>query len=172
MNETSSQVDTSEQDPLGSPRTATDWRAVLDCGGPFAVLRVLNARARFRFTGLYHADPPLLRNLSLFDRENPTLNVSGAVCPLDETYCSIVVAAERTFGTRDAAHDQRLALHPARDTVISYVGVPLRRANGVLWGTLCHFDVRPRLVPVSELPVLQSAAAALARWLDTMPPIA
>lgn len=135
-----------------------------------AVLGYLNSRTRFRFTGLYHADPPQLRNLLLFDRENPQLNVSGEVCPLEETYCALVFGGERPFGTRDAARDERLASHTARETVISYGGVPVRRANGLVWGTLCHFDVRPRLLPMREIPVLESAATIMAAWLDSLPP--
>src|SRR5690349_7006368 len=43
--------------------------------GPKGALEFLNARTRYRFTGIYHAEPPLLRNLFLFDRENPSLHV-------------------------------------------------------------------------------------------------
>lgn len=154
-----------------STSTSLDDRCgeLLASEGPMAVLGYLNSRTRFRFTGLYQADPPQLRNLLLFDRENPQLNVSGEVCPLEATYCSLVWGAERAFHTRDAARDERLASHPARETVISYCGVPIRRANGLVWGTLCHFDVRPRLVPTREVPVLESAAAIIAAWLDSLP---
>lgn len=147
-----------------------DCRAILLADGPMAVLGFLNHRTRFRFTGVYRADPPYLRNLLLFDRENPSLNVSGEVCPLDETYCALVYGGERPFGTRNAPRDTRLASHPARDSVVSYFGVPIRRANGFVWGTLCHFDVRPRLVPTLEIPVLESAASTIAAWLDTAAP--
>lgn len=135
-----------------------------------AVLSALNRRTRFRYTGVYHADPPYLRNLLLFDRENPRLNLSGEVCPLEETYCSLVYRTARTFGTRNAPRDERLVSHPRRDNVISYFGVPIRRANGTVWGTLCHFDVKPRLVATVEIPVLESAASIIAVWLDSVPP--
>jgi hypothetical protein len=133
--------------------------------GVLAALELLNARTRFRFTGIYRAEPPLLRNVFLVDRENPTINVSGAVCPLDETYCAITCARESAFTTRDAAHDARLVGHPARDSVISYAGIPLRLAGGRAWGTLCHFDLRPRLLARGELPLLEAAAPVLVRFL-------
>jgi len=139
--------------------------------GPQAALAFLNARTRYRFTGIYHADPPLLRNMFLFDRENPALRAAtGPVCPIDETYCGIVVADEAEFATGDATLDARLTAHPAREAVISYAGVPLRLASGRPWGTLCHFDVRPRLLLGRELAVLQAAAPVLMRWLRARAP--
>lgn len=139
--------------------------ARLHAHGASSALELLNARTRFRFTGVYRAEPPLLRNIFLVDRENPAINVSGAVCPLDETYCAITCAREAAFATRDATHDARLVEHPARDSVISYAGVPLRLPGGRAWGTLCHFDLRPRLLPPTELAVLDAAAPVFVRWL-------
>ena len=152
------------------PRDATTRRVVrevharLDGEGVLAALVWLNARTRFRFTGLYRAEPPLLRNLYLVDRENPALNVSGKVCPLDETYCAITCAGDASFTTPDARHDARLVEHPARRSVISYAGVPVRLAGGV-WATLCHYDLRPRLLPPTELAHLDAAASIFAGWL-------
>lgn len=134
--------------------------------GPRAALEYLNQRTRFRFTGIYQADPPVLRNLILVDRENPSLDASGAVCPLDETYCAITCAREALFRTIDAPNDPRLVSHPARDSVISYAGVPLRLADGRAWGTLCHFDLRPRLLPAAELRLLEAVAPDFAARLE------
>ena len=134
--------------------------------GVVGALRYLNARTRFRFTGVYHADPPLLRNVFLFDRENPALNVSGENAPLEETYCSITYATHRPFLANDAPRDPRAPAHAACDPVISYAGVPIRRGSGMVWGTLCHFDVRPRLLESGELEVLEIVAPLFGRWLD------
>ena len=163
-------LDTREE--VGPPRdpnarrVVTDVQTRLRIRGPLAALACLNARVRFRFTGLYHADPPVLRNLYLVDRENPTLNVSGDVCPLDETYCAITCAREASFSTRDARVDARLREHPARHSVLSYSGVPLRLADGSAWGTLCHFDLRPRLLPATELALLEAVAPIFVHWLQ------
>lgn len=142
-------------------------------GGARGALEFLNARTRFRFTGIYHADPPFLRNVFLHDRENPSLALaSGAIAPIDETYCGLVVADRREFMTGDAALDARLTGHPARESVISYAGVPLRLPSGCAWGTLCHFDVRPRLLLGAELEVLHAAAPVLMTWLREHKPLA
>lgn len=141
---------------------ARDCESIMEEAGPIAVLRFLNARTRFRFSGIYRADPPLLRNLFMFDRENPTLNVSGEVSRLDETYCALVCGDERPFATESSAMDLRLVHHAARERVRSYCGVPLRSGSGRVWGTLCHHDVRPRLLSRAEISVLECVAAALA----------
>lgn len=155
----------------GPPRDATTRRFIqevsarLDRHGALDALGWLNARTRFRFTGLYRAEPPKLRNLFLVDRENPELNVSGEECSLDETYCAITFARDASFSTSDAGRDPRLVAHPARRSVISYAGVPLRLADGRVWGTLCHYDLRPRLLPPTELAQLDAVAPVFALWL-------
>ena len=122
-------------------------------------LEFLNGRTRFRFSGIYRVDPPLLCNVVLFDRENPDMNLSGEVTQLDDTYCALTYASG-PFETADSVSDARLLHHAARNSIISYAGVPLRLSNGHLWGTLCHFDVRPRLLPLGERSVLESVAPA------------
>jgi len=138
-------------------RISADLSAILRTSEVHTALAYLNARTRFRFTGIYRVDPPMLRNVHLFDRENPALNVSGKACPLDDTYCSITAGTDSPFTTSEAGVDPRLVLHAARDSVISYAGVPIR--------TLCHFDVRPRLIPAAEVPVLESVVAVFAAWI-------
>lgn len=135
---------------------------LLSTDGPLAALRFLNERTRFRFTGVYRAEPPLLRNVHLYDRENPTLNVSGDVSRLDDTYCAIVWGGDRPFATADAPLDTRLVAHASRESIRSYCGVPIRHESGSVFGTLCHFDVRPRLLSPTEIEVLTLAASCFA----------
>ena len=157
---------------VGSPAdTARQCCEVLSRAGPLAALRFLNARTRFRFTGVYRAEPPYLRNLYLFDRENPALNVSGDVSNLDDTFCAIPCIQNGPFGTPNTLRDERLAAHAARERVRSYCGVPIRLDSGCVWGTLCHFDVRPRLVSPSETEVLLLVASGLAPRLIQLVPV-
>ena len=130
-----------------------------------AALGMLNRRTRFRFTGLYRVEASNLRNVALFDRENPGLSISGAVCALTDTYCSIVHERGRPFRVSDAPAEARLRTHPARDSIQSYAGVPVRLPGGRVLGTLCHFDGRPRIMPTSELAVLREVAPLLVTWL-------
>ena len=141
------------------------WRALLAGQGIRGVLGHLNARTRFRFTGLYRAEPPRLHNLCLYDRENPSLQLKDDITRLEATFCSVVCDRNAPLAIADAARDERAREHPASDSFLSYVGVPVRHGSDRVWGTLCHFDPRPRIVPPGEIDVLESAAAVIADWL-------
>lgn len=130
--------------------------------GAHAVLATLNSRTRFRFTGLYRVEAPVLRNVALFDRENPMLRAAGECSALRDTYCNIVAANALALAIANAAEDGRVIGHPARASVLSYIGVPVRNQAGRVVGTLCHWDLRPRLAPAGELIVLERVAALLA----------
>jgi GAF domain-containing protein len=130
--------------------------------GVHAALAFLNGRTRHRFTAVYRFDPPMLRTLGLFDRENPTLRLGGDK-PMRETYCSLVWESAAPFATDDSGRDTRLVDHPARESVIAYCGVPIFADDGSCFGSLCHFDLRPRLAPITELPLLERAAPLVLR---------
>ena len=130
---------------------------LLERRGLHALLAHLNGRTRHRYTGVYTFAPPMLRNVSLFDRENPGI-VRGGDTPMAETYCSVVGADGQPFATGNSQHDPRLVAHPARSSVLAYCGVPLRDETGRCFGTLCHFDMRPRLIPAAEIPILAEVA--------------
>lgn len=117
-------------------RVVAELRPMLERYGVAALLALLNARTRYRFTGVYRMEPPLLRNVHLYDRENPSLDGSGGSDPL-----------------------------VAPGAMLSSLGVPIRGADGRVSGTLCHFDCRPRLVPFGEEVVLARAATTFAAEL-------
>lgn len=159
---------TASTDPLAVFETAL--RVTLQSSGMDLALAMLNSRTRYRFTGVYRVDPPMLRNLYLFDRENPALSLGGENVPLESTYCGIVASTQAPFLAENAPTDPRLAAHPSRDSVVSYVGVPVRNADGRVFGTLCHYDVRPRMLPENELAVLEITSRCIASWLASHPP--
>ena len=99
---TSAQTDgpVDRQEPLSPVRD--ELREVLRTVGPVAALGYLNARVRFRYTGIFHPEPPLLRNFHLFDRENPTLNVSGNVIALVDGYCGLAASSGGSRADRKA----------------------------------------------------------------------
>ena len=138
---------------------------ILERQGVHEALRFLNSRASHRFTGLYRFEAETLRNIALLDAEVPAVT-KGDDVPREATYCSIVGVFERPFTTEDAKRDSRLREHPARDSVRSYCGVLLRSPGGQPYGTLCHFDLVPRDVPVEELPLMEAAAPLLMHALD------
>ena len=143
---------------------ALEIESALTAGRLHEALRLLNDRTRHRFTGIFRLDPPMMRNVALYDRENPQLRLCGDI-PLRETYCSIALETLSPVTIRDARIEPRVADHPARDSVLSYCGVPLLAADGRAVGTLCHYDLRPRLIPVAELPLLRRVAPMVARMI-------
>ena len=146
-------------------------REAFASSGMPGALAYLNGRTRFRFTGVYRAEPPLLRNLCLYDRENPRVLSRGEVTELESTFCSVVCGTAAAFATSDAARDQRTRRHPAGERFLSYVGVPIREPGGRVWGTLCHFDPRPRLVPPGEVAALESVSPLIGAWLREREPL-
>lgn len=148
----------------------SEFVAVLERSGLHDALGYLNGRARFRFTGLYRSEASVLVNESLYDRENPSLIQGGEIHQLRDTYCSIVLATRDVFVTDDSLVDPRLEQSQVRRTVISYCGVPIRTPNGRVAGVLCHYDLRPRLLPAGELVILTSVTPYLASRLQTSPP--
>ena len=129
--------------------------------GMYAALEVLNLRTRYRYTGVYQVAPPLLRNVCLFDRENPRVRTMDDLV-LHDSYCGIVARSGESFAVKNSQTDARLTSHPARATMIAYHGFPLRDTTDRCFGSLCHWDVRPRLLPKGEAQLLHDVAPMIA----------
>lgn len=131
-----------------------------------SALAKLNARTNLRFTGVYRFEPPLLRSVVLFDRENPTLPLGGDAAPLDDTFCSIVRATGSPQLIDNVEARAEHAARAERSGVLAYCGVPLMESNGEAFGTLCHFDLRPRITPAAEIDALVHLAPAVMRAVE------
>ncbi|MFL5561142.1 MAG: hypothetical protein ACJ79K_06685 [Gemmatimonadaceae bacterium] len=161
----------SRQGGIATASRASEWLEAtvrrfdeyLGAEGLHRALGYLNSRTRFRFTGAYRFAPPLLCSIEIFDRDNPALTLVAAV-PMETTYCSIVGADEAALVVDDAAQDDRVRTHPARAQYAAYCGVPLRDASGIAFGTLCHFDPRPRIGSAEQLALLQRVAPVVAAY--------
>lgn len=132
--------------------------------GLFAALGYLNSTAEYRFTGIYRFEADWVRSVLLFDRGNPHLRM-GADVPMKASYCMLTGLAEAPYCIEDAQYDLRLLQHPARDSVLSYVAVHLLDLKGCSWGTLCHFDFRPRGVVDEIVQVLEAVRPDVQRAL-------
>ena len=141
------------------------FRLQLRARGLLAALAFLNERTRHRYTGAYRFAPPMLRSIAVVDRENPGV-VTAMERPLRDTYCAYVAESGLPFDTADARAEPRLAGHPSRETVIAYHAAPLVDASGRCFGSLCHWDVRPRLVPPSEVRLMFAVAPIVARVVE------
>jgi CheY-like chemotaxis protein len=158
---------------LGEPPRATapaatlaELDGLLDSKGILEVLRLLNDRISYRYTGLYQYDGGTLRNLALIDRLEPT-TTAGADVPIETTFCWIVQRDRASFATNEGALDSRVAGLPVNEEIRAYCGALVRNADGTPFGSLCHFDHVPRSIPETELAFLEEFAPALARVVAT-----
>lgn len=81
------------------------------------------------------------------------------------TLCAGVMPLDVSFALSHAPEGAPRAACAAGQLIHSYLGVPIRLQAGRLWGTLCHFDLRPRLLDEDERSVLEAAAPLFAHWV-------
>jgi len=90
-------------------------------------------------------------------------------CPLDGTYCDLMLKGDVSNVIADARADARVAdLQITRQAGIgAYVGVPVVLASGAVYGTFCLLDhaARPEL-GTRELRLVQTLARFIADQLD------
>ena len=135
------------------------FRSVIKSHGLNGALRYLNARTAFRYTAVYRLDGQILRNIHLYDRLGEAPGSLSEV-PLGDSFCQFVIR-DQGFGTADSSQDDRLLGHPYRGVLNAYFGLPLSRTAGTLYGTFCHFDVKPVWIDDSEIPLLEALVPVL-----------
>lgn len=143
--------------------TVARFAAHLEIDGLRTALGYLNSRTRFRYTGAYRFAPPLLCSIEIFDRENPTLALHATV-EMHTTYCSIVAAERGPLAVDDAELDPRVSTHVAREQFAAYCGVPLRGPAGQPFGSLCHYDPRPRIGSSDQIDLLERVAPLVSAY--------
>lgn len=129
-----------------------------------AALIFLNGLTEHRFTALYRFDHETLKNLYFFDRENPEQESTPDI-PVMASYCVFVRSSRSPFSTPDALQDDRLGDHSKRQEVQSYCGVPLRDANGEMFGSICHFDFRPIPISAANVELMEAVAPLIKRLM-------
>lgn len=85
-----------------------------------------------------------------------------------DSFCHRMLAGAPA-ATCDAAHDPHYAEAPIRERlgITSYVGVPIRLADGTVVGTLCGVDHSSVPVTDSAIDVLRELAGIIAAYLPT-----
>lgn len=140
------------------------FRSAFDSGGLYGALQYLNARTSYRYTAIYRLDGLMMRNIFLYDRQGENPKTLSEV-PLGDSFCQFVMA-DNGFNTSNSADDERLGGHPYRGVMNSYFGLPLSRKPGTIYGTFCHFDFEPKVIPDSEIPLLEAATSLLMDRLE------
>jgi diguanylate cyclase (GGDEF)-like protein len=80
--------------------------------------------------------------------------------PREETFCRFPLASGEPLVVPDATRDARFADNPnvTSGGVGFYAGVPLRTAEGLVIGTICAIDPKPRTFSGRELKILEDLA--------------
>jgi hypothetical protein len=138
--------------------------AAFEKAGLDAGLHVLNEHVPHRFTSLNRLDEGVVRNVALVDKERSISMSSLQAVPIEDSFCQFALR-DGCFLTARSESDERLAGHPYRGVVGSYVGVPIASGDDRLYGTLCHFDFGETRLPHDEFFLLQHVALLLPRRL-------
>jgi hypothetical protein len=140
---------------------AGNFKTILKTEGLRAAMRWLNDRVPYRFTAIFAFDGDILRNICLIDKENQSItNCSDQ--PITESYCMYIHQSGERFSVDQASLDSRVAVHPKRQSVQCYYGVPLFGTEGQMLGTVCHFDSIPMHVTEEVAIALDDLASFIA----------
>jgi hypothetical protein len=84
------------------------------------------------------------------------------------TFCTHCVDAEAPLVVQNAGREPFFRGNPAvrRHRIRAYVGVPLRTSKGIIVGTLCALDYKPRSIPPELVRVLELFAKRVAAELE------
>ena len=127
-----------------------------------SALAGLLALTDYRFIGIFRFKNGQAAAAVHYDRENPN-ELRSAEVPETATYCCYVRDSRGAFTTANALLDARLDGHAAREAVPAYCGVPIMDSEGVIFGTLCCYDVVPRDPAQVDMPLLLQVASRLAQ---------
>ncbi len=138
------------------------FEAMLQDHGLRASLAHLLDYTDYRFIGVFKFDNDRVRAVVFYDRENPSVTTVTEM-PESATYCCFVRDSNGVFTTANSLLDSRVADHPAREVYQCHTGVPIMDAEGLLMGTICHYDVVPRDPDQLDLPLVLQIASKLAQ---------
>ena len=142
----------------------TDLENVLVTGGLQAGLKFLNERVPHRCTAVYRLDQSQLRLVAAVDKADDLSSLNLSEIPLADSFCQYVMR-DGGFVTTTSATDDRLDGHPYKGVMNSYVGLPLTKADGELFGTLCHFDFAEQTIDQAEYEFLQGVVTILPKFI-------
>lgn len=133
-------------------------------GGLSAGLLFLNRRVAHRCTVVYGVDGDNMELVELVDKQaNPQTAIPAPVL-FAQSFCQVTLRGG-PLSTADSSADTRLDGKTYQGVIKSYVGLPLSRAPGTFFGTLCHYDFAEQPLDDEEFEFLQQAAVILAKRL-------
>jgi GAF domain-containing protein len=129
----------------------------------------LNAASGCRYTSLLRfAEDNTLTSIWTYDRDRPKTDPFPIGLPVHASYCVLVRDSGTMAVIEDAKRDPRVAKHPKRDALARYIGVPLFREDGSMFGTLCCYDSEPHAIDQATRDAVAAAARQIEPWLNAM----
>jgi GAF domain-containing protein len=149
--------------PIISTKAAfAQFLETLRAQGIRQALAYLLSLTDYRFISVFRFGDGMACATAHYDRENPdALDTDGV--PDAGVYCEYVRDGKLSFVTADATADERLGKHPAHTSVVACCALPVVDANGVVLGSLCHYDLVARDPGQIDLALLQEVTGVLAR---------
>ncbi|RYX90209.1 MAG: GAF domain-containing protein [Comamonadaceae bacterium] len=148
-----------------NPDPIFELEAALGRGGLEEGLRFLNGRVAHRFSAVYRLEDQMLHNVQLVDKVDDGFDRTAlASLPLGDSFCQFVMR-DGFFRASKISEVDELEGHPYKGVLESYVGLPLMKHPGELYGTLCHFDFGEKALSDEEFGYLQKVARLLPRFL-------
>ena len=145
---------------MSNERAIGELKTILRRDGVRRALIYLNHLAEHRFSALYQFKDDQLRNLYFYDREYPEVESTDEI-PVTASYCVFLRETGALFHTSDALRDDRVRRHPKREQIQAYCGVPVLDAKGKLFGSICHFDLQPRVISDEDVDLMEAVALLL-----------
>ncbi len=145
---------------ISNTQALAKLREILSHSGVRAAIIFMNNLTDFRFTALYRFSGEMLKNWHFFDRKNTQVESCSEI-PILASYCVFVRDTQRLFSLKNSMEHERTIGHPKRLAIKSYCGVPLFDRDGMMFGTVCHFDVSPHVIPQVDVDLMEKLAGML-----------
>ena len=145
---------------ISNEKALAELKRLLREQGLRPALIFLNHLTQHRFSALYQFENDCLRNLYFYDREHPHVEHTEEI-PVTASYCVFLRDSGQLFHTSDALRDERVRTHPQREKLQAYCGVPIHDATGRLFGSICHFDLEPRVISDDDVDLMEAVALLL-----------
>lgn len=145
-------------------RLPPSFERVLDQAGIEAALGELVRYTGYRYAAVFRFDGATLKAMHLVDRDDPSADRFPDI-PVTESYCTYVREGKAPFVTSNAPGDPRTEGHVKREKLRAYVGAPIYDADGVMYGTICCFNVEPMADDTLIAEVFLEAAQLLTEKL-------
>lgn len=111
--------------------------------------------------------------VSLIDRDRQWFRASRGLgveqTPRSVAFCDYAIRDDEPFIVEDASRDHRFAGNPmvlGEPFIRSYLGIPLKMADGYIVGSLCVIDQKPRMFSPGEIEILKSFAGLVTGELE------